>query len=201
LFRNPLSILSSVIKTWNNDKLRLHNNYIDLINGPRKIAEGYEILKKKAVRIQYEDLVKNPEDQLKRIVSYLDINFESHMVEKFMNLELSGRMGDPTGRFAYDKVEKSSIDKWKKTFYTKRRVSYAKKYLKKIGSSVLDVHGYKEQDLISQLSSLTPKQSGYITDNYNLLIGSMFRIFEFNQVKTRINRKIDFKGKPFYQHM
>ncbi len=49
LFRNPLQVISSVMKTWCKGTLNgLHRYNNDLINGPQLLSEGYEILKDKS---------------------------------------------------------------------------------------------------------------------------------------------------------
>ncbi len=201
LFRNPLSILSSIITTWNNGKLRLHGHYIDLFNGPDKLGKGYELAKDKAISVQYEDLVTNTDDVLVKIFEYLDINSDDKIKEKFNKVNLSGRAGDKTGRADYDVVKSETLNKWKSVINSRRRVSFAENYLKKIGKDVLKIHGYNQDALIDQLKEIKPTRLGYIHDNWNLCIGLVLRLTEYKQIRIKIKeRKID-KKKPYVQHL
>lgn len=196
LFRNPLAVLSSVINTWNNGKMRLHGHHMDLMWGPRLLAEGYEILKDRSVVVQYEDLITDTDNALYNIFEYLGIEYNEEIKMNFNNVSLSGRMGDSVGQYEYDKVEKVTLEKWKKTLDTRRRKSYAKRYLQKIGTRVLQIHGYSYNDLVCQIDSIKVHKSGYICDNFDLAIGFLLRVCSVFFLREKVkNCYSDFKLK------
>ena len=78
LFRNPVQILASVMETWNEGGFsNLHAIYNDLKWGPKLLTDSYEKTKQKALKITYEDLVKNPDIVLKNLCNYLNIDRKS----------------------------------------------------------------------------------------------------------------------------
>lgn len=200
LFRNPLAVLSSIIDSWYGGKMRLHAHYIDLMIGPRLLAEAHELLKDKSLFIKYEDLITNTDDTLASIFDYLDIEHDEDIKNKFNEITLSGRKGDNTGRYEYNKVEKVALEKWKRTLNTRRRKTYAKKYLQKIGTDVLEIHGYNHNELITQVNSIKIRKLGYLSDNYNLTIGFLLRILEYRRIGRRVKEKLLDRNKPFIQH-
>ena len=200
LFRNPLAVMASVIETWNRGTLRFYNNYIDLYLGPKRLAEGYDLLQEKSASIQYEALVADPETEVKRLCEYLEIDFDSSVLTDFSTVSLHGRMGDKTGKAKYKHIERASLDKWKTTFNSKRRIRYAESYLDFLGDDILSVHGYMHDDLKRQLSELHPKKSGLITDNLSLLQGFIARNTEIGQIKTRIKSLRNQSGMSHFLH-
>lgn len=154
LFRNPLAVLASIIRTWGQGGLgHLYLNENDLFRGPCCLVEGLEIIGEKALRVQYEDLVRHPKIVMERISSYLDI--ESVGVE-FLEIGkdcLSGTMGDKVGIKAFEEISDAPVESWRETMNTKFRVYYGVKYLEKVGEEVICGMGYSYRDLLSELHS------------------------------------------------
>lgn len=201
LFRNPIEIMSSIMNTWTDGRLKFTNYYIDLMIGPKKLSLGYEEIDNKAISIQYEDILFNTEYTLRRIFNYLEIEYVNGIEKDFKNIHMSGRMGDKKGTERYSKIEKGTINKWKDTFNTKRKKKYLEQYIKKIGSEIIESHGYNYNNLLKQIDSLKPKKLGYLCDNYDLFLGNIQRFFEYNQFKRKVRLKLENIEKPFLQHM
>jgi hypothetical protein len=200
LFRNPLEILSSIITTWNNGRLRLNNHYIDLFTGPQKLAEGYNLLKNKSYALKYESLVNNPDKELKELFEYLGLDYDPEIIRDFTNTNLLGKMGDPIGQKVYNSISNSSLEKWKTTLNTNKRISFSKRYLDNIGKYVLETHGYDYDDLLKQLNSLKPTKTGYLSDNFDLLISKIKRYIEYNQMREKVKIYKQFNDKAIFQH-
>ena len=59
LFRDPLQILSSIIKTFNHNSLCLHRYHIDLFRGPKLLADGYRQILSKSIAVNFESLIRS----------------------------------------------------------------------------------------------------------------------------------------------
>lgn len=185
LFRNPLAILASVIETWGGGKLDLGSSYRDLYLGPKLLTKGYKLLKEESVRINYENLVKNPRKELEKIFAYLQLDFENSILAGgFKNSKLKGKMGD-RNILCLKKIELSSLDKWKNVFNTKIRQWYAKKYLNQIDEEIFKTWGYNKKEILEELSQIRLTNEKIFSDIFDLVKINLLNLAE----------KILFRGK------
>ena len=200
LFRNPLEVLSSIIETWCNGKLKLNNHYIDLYYGPNLLAEGYELIKDKSFYLKFDDFITNPKMEMENLCNYLEISFDSYMLDSFSGTKLNGRMGDQTGRFQYDKVEKEIDAKWKKTVNSKYKKKFFKKYLRDQSAKTLKTFGVKHEQLAKEVDQISTSKSGAVVDRGNLYFGHLLRLIEMGFFKQKLKHRIS-TGKRFVQHL
>ncbi len=152
LVRNPLSVYGSIIQTFCQNKLyKLFNFHIDLYQGPQNILRAYRKNSNNSILVHYENIVNNPNKEIARIADYLDLPFESFNVEKFSEVNFSGRFGDPTGIKKYQNVDSRSAKDSSKTFNNIYRQIIARKYLKKLGSELLEGLGYDDQVILDEM--------------------------------------------------
>ena len=190
LFRNPLQILASVISTWNSGRLRFEENYMDLFYGPRLLSEGYQKLSQKALKIQFENLVTEPDLTLKNIFDYLELDFDKNLKNNFNRTKLKGRMGDPKGTHDYTKISNQPMDKWKNVINTRFRKKYAKKYLSILGSDILNTFGYEREDLNYEIKQIHTKFGVGLVDRIDLMVSFIFRLFEIPLFKKKMKHKL-----------
>lgn len=168
LFRNPLAIMASIAETWHKGKIRFGNNYRDIYMGPKLLANGYELLKEKSMKVNYENLAANPEKEIKKVFEYLNINYDNKVINNFFYSKLMGAMGD-SERSKYGNIEIKLSEKWKNFYNTKFRQNYAVKYLDYLEGNVLDTFGYNKNDLIK---NFMPPKNNYkqsIIDSFYLI--------------------------------
>ena len=139
LFRNPLQIMASHIDSWTKGRLRLERYYIDLYRGPKLLAEGYENLKGKSIKVHFDDLIKNTDKTLKNIFDYLELEYDPTLIENFTKVKLDGQFGDKEGYFKYDQIESKAIDKWKEVFATRYRKKFASSWGPRSSFSISDI--------------------------------------------------------------
>jgi len=189
LFRNPIQILSSIIQTWGDGKLRyIYPYFVDFDFGIKNLSTGYLLLKNKSLAINYETFVNNPENTLKSICDYLDIKLNINMLNDFTLRNINGKAGDPSGIKNYNKIEASTLDKWKKTFSNTTRIRIAKNIIKKIDDDILKIQGYSQESIIATLEEVSYSKWPNIYDFFyweinnlivrfklNLLLGKKFR--------------------------
>jgi len=189
LFRNPLQVLASVIKSFNRGNLRLHQYHIDLYRGPELLAEGYRILKSNSIAIYFDQLIQSTDSELKKIFDYLELNLENSNPVNFQRVKLDGCKGDKIGYFEYSQVETQVTEKWEKVLGTKFRKKFARKYIENFGNDTLKIFGHDLDDLRKMIDRLEASQEGYIKDRFDLFIGNSLRIFELPM----FSRKIKFR--------
>ncbi len=175
IFRNPVQVYASYLKSYGHNRLSffsIQRNYFDLTEGPHLLSKGYELVKNKAYRMQYEDFVKSPEKYLREIFDYLELEYDKNLLNEFDPKKLAGRYVDPN-TFKYgNKIESTTVDKWKKTFNTRFRKKIVSKYVEGLNEETLRILGYDKAEMLEDLKSI--KEDGKhslfrdMTDYYSL---------------------------------
>jgi hypothetical protein len=94
LYRNPLSVFASIIRTWVQDHWeRLPSYRFDLLDGPRDLVAGVQHLGSRATVVRYEDLAANADQSLSDLCSFLNIACEPSMADESDGAEFP--FGDP----------------------------------------------------------------------------------------------------------
>ena len=193
LWRNPLSIASSINETWANGKWKLYAYKVDIYKGMENLVDAYGKYKNCSLSIRYEDLVSNPELSIRRVCSYLDIAFDKQMISSFSQTTLSGGLGDPTGVKKYSQVSEDSLGKWVLHYSNPLRRIWAKKYLRWIGRDRLSAIGYCYDDIEQALSSNKVIHNNMLSDGLRMVFGELYCFFEpvifLDKIKTCWNGK------------
>lgn len=81
LLRNPLAVACSVMDTWIKGKwFKCHKYRADLLDAPHRLVEGIQLLGDRSLVVNYEHLLLNPDDVLKRITEHLNLAFSTNLV-------------------------------------------------------------------------------------------------------------------------
>lgn len=185
LFRNPLQVFSSVVKTWNEGRMRLDMHHVDLFRGPKLLAQGYRELEDKSLKVNFEKLVEDPRTELEKVFRYLELNFDESVIESFGEIKFEGKMGDSIGTHEYDKIDRRPLEKWKEVLNTRYRKTYAIKYLARLGKENVETFGYDLEDMQQQVRQIKAKKSGMISDRYHLFKSFLFRVLEIPLFKKK----------------
>lgn len=184
IFRNPLAICSSIINTWGNGRLnKLYFNWTDIVDGPRNLIRESESSK---IILSYEELLRNPEKEIKKISSFLNIDDID-----ITNLKPStSKLGDKGVFSSYDKIKMGEYDdNWKKNVNSKFRKILALRYLRIIPDLYLKNCNISRDSLINEINSIRTYKIGFldILDFvYSIVmvksnIHSVFRILKFGK--------------------
>lgn len=179
LWRNPLSIVSSVINTWGiKGQWNLHASKVDLFDGVENLTGSYLNHKSRSFSIRYEDLVSGSSDVWASLFNYLEIPYQKEYIEKFATLKLDGRLGDPTGIKEYSKLSDKTNTKWKQELSNPIRKLWCRKYLEFIGRDRLLIMGFDIDQLKAELDETTFTMKYMISDCIGLLYGLIYSYFE-----------------------
>ncbi len=191
LFRNPLDVISSILLTWTNNSLNLGRNYVDINKGPKMLAEGYELIKDKSLRVNYENLISDPNATLSEICRYLDIEYTDDLIEQFSNTELKGNKGDPTGQYKYDEIHTKNTNKIRKVIKSKYRKKYLRKFIRNIGVKNLKTMGYDADELISQINEVQVSNFKYDAGSrMQSFITKLIRYFDYQSVRVKLEDRL-----------
>ena len=155
LLRNPIAVLSSVLKTWFEnrfDHLR-KPNLIDLMKGPTCLLDGIKLLKEKAIVVEYESLVRSPECVIQRVCNRIGVPYDPQLLDYGQRPAPHGKFGDSVGIHKYRRPVTENIDKWQNNLSTLALIEFADQYLKSLGSKIVSKMGYNYIELLQELSS------------------------------------------------
>lgn len=171
LVRNPLSVLSSSIKTFSQDSLRRADRIEHYLrHGPQLLAQGAKALGDRAHVVRYEALVQAPEAVLSGICAHLGLEAAPACWQAFEEQQV--RMGDPH-RNAYSGVVNRSAA-WKDGLRTRVRQRLAKQYIEEIDQGYLDLCQIDRASLQRDLQGLPTAPLG-LKDASDLGVGLFAR--------------------------
>ncbi len=174
LWRHPLATAASMTETWG--ALRFHPLCVlrnDLRRGVDNLVRTSRALGERACCVRYEDLLTEPEATMRRLADYLDIDFAPEMIEGFSKVELTGAMGDPTGRKAYQQLSRAPLDKWRKTMANPVRRRWCLRYLDWLGAERLGHMGYDLDALRAEAATMPLSGRGLARDLVTMTTGSV----------------------------
>lgn len=143
LIRNPLAVLASELRTYvRGDWTILERFEPDLRQAPRLIIDGLHLLGENAIRVTYEDFVRDPKPQLHSLCDRLGITFYSSMLDYSHTPAPIGRMNDPVGIHCHSSPSSDGVDKWKWMLHDPQARHFAQCYLSDLGGDTLAGLGY-----------------------------------------------------------
>jgi hypothetical protein len=154
LWRNPLSVLASTVDTFCDGRWRPDTHRGDLFNGVVNLVGSYERARERVHAVRYEDLISGGERPWQDLARYIGIDFDPASLRRFADIELTGSMGDPTGRALYASLDREPLVKWRRTISNPLRREWAARYLRWIGHDRLAVMGYDLDVLIGELEDV-----------------------------------------------
>jgi hypothetical protein len=153
LWRNPLSIVASIIDTWYDGKFYATSHREDLFVGLPRLVAAYEGNQAGACSVRFEDLVERGPEAWQPVMDYLEIEFEPDALERFSDVKLKGRMGDPVGQTRYAQLSSDPLAKWARTLNNPLRKEWCRRYLRFLGPHRLSVMGYDQATLLRDLDA------------------------------------------------
>lgn len=164
LWRNPLAVAASMMTTWAAGRWNLYRFKVDLFSGVDQLSALVERYRKRLCIIRYEDLVARPEEELQRVFRYLEIKPDLTVLDRFYDLKLNGRMGDPTGTGRFQTVTSGPTEKWRTCYQNPLRKIWARRYIKWLGQRRLETMGYNSRTLESEVKSLPNGTATFASD-------------------------------------
>ena len=160
LVRNPLAVLSSILRTWigpNWFKLAAYG--IDLRKGPEKLIQGKDALGDRAALVQYEDLVENPGPEVEAICRQIGVPFDPALLT-YENRNFNWKYGDQTKVRDRDRPDTGSIKKWVRAVQDDpQHWRLLRDYLDGLSPALLRRMGYSHDHLSRSLDRHEPSRS------------------------------------------
>lgn len=172
LWRQPLASAASMISRWGKGGWSTYTTHSDLYDAPGLLSAARAEAGDRALDVRYEDLLTEPEKTVDGLLAYLGLETgeetRESMVRGFSGVELSGSMGDPTGRKAYDRLDTAPLEKWKQSISNRTRRRWCLDYLDEIGDGVVASMGYNADELRAQVRAIKPRGRRALRDWFRL---------------------------------
>jgi hypothetical protein len=187
LWRNPLAVVASILNTWQKGRFNLLYYEQDIFRGPLNILSFVEKRAASICEIRYENLVAQPEENVKRITDFLELPPLASVSLPANDPLKDAKLGDKTGTHKFPSVNVAPADEWKSTFASPLRKFWARKYLEFLGPEHVQKMGYQPEELLGAIRGTNTSLSQFSSD-VRTLGWKLFRAFEdppFYRTKTR----------------
>jgi hypothetical protein len=153
LWRNPLSIMASIMETFHDGRFCPTLFRGDLFIGLPRLIAAYRAGGSNAHSVRFEDLLGGDQRHWQALMDYLGIEFEADALRRFSEVKLDGRMGDQTGVRRYSTLSSEPEQKWKATLANPLRKAWCRRYLRFLGEDRLAAIGYDGGEIMHELDS------------------------------------------------
>lgn len=171
LWRNPLSVLASIIETLGNGKWATYQYRGDLFHGIENLVSAFERHGDRVHAVRYEDLLDGTV-AWEALCAYIGLPFDPEALSGFADVRLTGRMGDPTGVKRYTTLSPEPLKRWEATLDNPLRREWARRWLRWIGRERLEVMGYDLDSLCADLDAVTLRGHSVAADARELAMAA-----------------------------
>lgn len=186
LWRNPLSILSSIIETWGDGEWNVFHFKVDLYDGLDHLIKTNAKYADRSCAIRFEDVILKPIDTFQKLFSYLEISFDPQVLTRFSEVHFNGRVSDPNSRLSeYQVIQQSPLEKWRTVLNNPLRKAWCQNYLHWIGQERLAIMGYDLNCLLAELETMHLSRHSITRDAYRIPLGQAYHLFEFQLMKQK----------------
>ena len=154
LFRNPLAVFHSIIKTWvAGDWRKLPLWYHDLRVAPERLVASAGQADPHQRVLKYETYLADPVGETRDLCEWLELPFSESLLEYGKHEAPAGRMGDPVGIHRHSRPVTDSVEKWRQTTDGVAG-GLLRAYLRFLGPDTLQAMGYDFNELSDQCADL-----------------------------------------------
>jgi hypothetical protein len=159
LLRNPLAVLISILNTWAGEsRFSLYKFKYDLTRAPHLLLEAVDVLGKQCAVVHYEQLVRDPENQMRGICERLGIDFVPEMVAYGHHSLPRWRFGDQNEVYQHTRPALQNTEKWVLALDRPQVWRLANDYLQFLGQKIVEQMGYSFQELEQLLEAHRPSR-------------------------------------------
>ena len=155
LTRHPLAILSSYVESFFDGDWAVAVNHNPIL--ARYVPALASFVRDRPVpllHVRYEDLVRDPEAEFRRICEHLGIPFEAEAIAYGEKGDAPKGLGDPTGVARHTRPVTSSVSKWAAEIAARPDVlALVQKLLDELDPADLATLGYPREKIVAQLEA------------------------------------------------
>jgi hypothetical protein len=185
LTREPVAVFGSILNYIEGDMHRLPTWQQDIVEGIPCLSAAIEASPDKSLHVNYESLVMHPERELKRILSYLELEMQPAMLDSLADREIN--MGDPFGAEKYKSVSQSSLESWKLAINSRAKKQVGCKWLDAVPSACFNAFGTSKEEQLEKLGS--HKVGFSARDSWRWMVGATYFYNNLNVLRWSLRRR------------
>ncbi len=155
LTRHPLAVLSSYAESFFDGDYEVAINHNPILQ--RYVPALAHMVREKPVPlvwVKYEELVKEPEAQFRRVCEHIGIPFEEKAIAYGESGEAFKGLGDPTGVHKHARPVTTSVSKWAAEIASNPQVlALVSQVLAELDPADLETLGYPREKIVAQLEA------------------------------------------------
>jgi hypothetical protein len=155
LTRHPLAVLSSYVESFFDGDYRIALSHNPILQ--RYVPELARLVRDKPVPnvwVRYEDLVRDPETQFRRVCDHVGVPFEERAISYGESGEAFKGLGDPTGVARHTRPVTSSVSKWAAEIASNPdTLSMVSGVVDGLDPADLETLGYPRAQIVEQLAA------------------------------------------------
>jgi hypothetical protein len=166
LWRNPVRVYASIVRSFLSNKWKPGAYNIDLTDGFDCLCSAVEKYAHRIKTVKYEDFVLNPGQTLMDLTGFLELKYHDSMTDLADSEILRGRLGDKTGVVKYKQISAESLESdLDSVFFNSYRARCMKKLIQEWeAKGYLTTMGYSGKDLIRELPTGKSQYRGVMGD-------------------------------------
>lgn len=157
LLRNPLDVFASILD------VNLGGNWVrlfsserrhDILYAPEALLKGIETAGDRGVVVRYEALVSHPEEEVRKLLQGLGLEFESSVLSYGGKVEFEeSSFRDPKSIYRHEGPVSDYVNSWPGRLGTRQQRQVALAYLENLGQATVEALGYPYESLVQDLRS------------------------------------------------
>lgn len=157
LWRNPAAVLTSIIQTWSKaDWYRLSEWKDDLLLAPQLMLNGINQLKNKSFVLKYEDLLSNPDIQIKKACNFIGVPFDAKIINYGEFNIPDWQYGDQVTVNQKTRPDITHADTWLAHLHNPQIWRNVHDYMNYLGSELVSSMGYNFEEIENLLQENKP---------------------------------------------
>lgn len=162
LIRNPMAVLNSIISTWSgNDLSKLANFKQDLLLAPEIFVKYMQKGSGNILSVKYENLITAPDDAVRDIARYLDVEYEAGMINYGDEPAADGewKFGDQETVYKKIKPDAKHAEAWINAMHEPQIWRLQKEYFEALGPDIFQSLGYEPGNIEAIIEDTRPAKS------------------------------------------
>lgn len=161
LTRHPVAVFSSFANSFFEGDYQAANDFNPILN--RYVPAIARFLSEKPVpliHLHYENLVQTPQEEMNKVLNFLDLPFEESVVEYGMKDHDNKGLGDPVAVQRHSRPTTKSLAKWVgELLHDNVKLNIVKKIIDSINPEDLKICGYPYKEIFHPLESATGEEA------------------------------------------
>lgn len=192
LWRNPLSILASLSRSFDRGHWMPYHHVVDLYDLLDSMTHAVASNPARFHQLRYEDLVADAETSLRAVLTHLGLAWDDRVTRDFATTDVRGPVGDLSvadSLAGLRTVSSTGGDRWQDVLAGPLRTRWAARYLDWIRPDRLALMGYDHRSLQEDLAATPTRWSTVPADAYHAAKGVVWRLVEPQILKDKWARR------------